>query len=121
MEFKSLLPFLEKLADANKDVSVQEVATQLHKQLTNREEDNDGETVDNEVTDDGQSDHKPSNEEGEMLENSFQELKVEDAIEKAKEEKALEGNDSGLSNEFKKAASIWDELKCTYERRNDCR
>ena len=92
MDISKLIPFIK---EAVMTVSPEEVAAQLHKQQQSKLEDKQRETVDNEII---EQDERPSddlqNEEGQMMENSFKELEVEDAIEQAKEEKKLQDRKS---------------------------
>jgi len=114
MDFETLLPFLEKLSSESTDPSVQEVAVQLKKQLSNNESDIDSETVDNDVLHAEEGGPQEKNDEGKLLETGFQELEVEDAEEKAKEKKELASNPAVSVDFHKTAANLWDYLKESY-------
>lgn len=111
MDISKLIPFIK---EAVMTVSPEEVAAQLKKQQQTRQEDRQRETVDNEII---EQDERPSddlqNEEGQMLEASFKELEIEEAIEQAKEEKKLQSGNEGETNPGAgvKLASYWDMLK----------
>lgn len=111
MDLTRLIPFLQKQAALGLQVSPEEVAEELRKAEQSKQEDKQRETIDNEVV---EQDENPSddlkNEEGALLENSFKELAVEDAIEQAKETKLLVGGpEIGPIGNFK-SASFWDLL-----------
>lgn len=115
MDLTLLIPFLVKQANAGLSVSPEEVYAQMQKQQQKKLEDKDRETVDNEVV---EQDERPSddlkNDEGNLMEGSFKELEVEDAIDKAKEEKLLATNPevSSTSNApAVKVASYWEVLQ----------
>ncbi len=114
MDLTKLLPFLLQKAAEGLSVTPEEVAAQMQKQQQKKLEDKDKETIDNDVV---EGDEKPAddlkNEEGQKLEGSFKELEVEDAIEKAKEEKQLQSNPSGSTNQIPgiKVASYWELLQ----------
>lgn len=118
MEFDKLLPFLEKYASDN-NVGDEDVIKQLIKKVNNSA-DNNTETVDNEIIDPNAD--IEDNSEGQILETTFPELEIEDAIQQAKEEKPFENiqrvdqNHEGL---FKR--SYWELLKEKYASRDDSR
>lgn len=109
MDISRLIPYIKRAA---MEVTPEEVAFQLQKSEKARQEDKERETVDNEVI---EQDEKPideaKNEEGALLEGSFQELDIEDAVEKAKEEKLLAGNPQPTPPPGNKVASYWEILQ----------
>lgn len=115
MDLTKLLPFLLKKAAEGLSVTPEEVAAQMQKAESQKLEDRDKETVDNDVIEgDEQQADKAKNEEGDMLESAFKELEVEDAIEKAKEQKQLQSNpsmDSTTNSVGVKFANCWELLK----------
>lgn len=110
MDLKLLLPFIIKQAIATGQVSPDEVMAQLQEQSSKKEQDRDNETVDSELTEDGEGIIEP-NEEGRMLESGFKELELEEAVEKAKEEKSLRDTTNVSTI---KSASYWDLLVTRY-------
>lgn len=119
MDISRLIPFIKEAAIT---VSPEEVAAQLQKQQQSKQEDKQRETVDNEVI---EQDERPEddqfNEEGQLLEGSFKELEVEDAIEQAKEQKLLVSNEAMPQQKLGtllfeycqviKQASCWEQLR----------
>lgn len=108
MDLKVLLPFLIKTALETNQVSPEDVMRQMHKQVGNKDRDQESETVDTEVLEDGETQDEP-NEEGAMLETGFKELEIEEAIEKAKQEKKLE-----FSPNVQTIKTAWDKLAVLY-------
>lgn len=114
MDYAKLIPFLIKHALASGQITPEEVAAQLKKQEQPDIEDKDSETVDSEAIEvkDPATKQEQENTEGKMLEGGFQELAVEDALEKAKEEKKLQ--DNPVNSSIAKSASHWDLLREKY-------
>ena len=91
----------------------------LQSKNKNTGEDKNTETVDGDVIDaKNPSNDDVNNQEGKILETTFKELEVEDAIEEAKEMKQLnqpitsEGTFGGNNNmTIHKAANMWEALK----------
>ena len=113
MDFVKLEQFIKKAMQASSgynQVSPEDVAAEMQKKQQTSTEDKDTETVDGEVIDDGHE-LAENNQEGQMLEQAFPELEVEDAIEKAKETKKLQG-DGGVT--IKSAGNYWELLKLRY-------
>lgn len=110
MDYAKLIPFLVKVALESGQITPEDVAVQLKKQQQPKLEDKDTETVDSEAieVDDPTTKNEQENQEGEMLEEAFPELEIEDAIDKAKEEKQLQENPD-VSN-LMKSSSLWDVL-----------
>lgn len=111
MDISRLIPFIK---EALLTVTPEEVAAQLQKQQQSKLEDKQRETVDNDVIEqDEHPDDDQQNTEGDMMTNAFKELEVEEAIEKAKEEKQLNSNENGgpLGSSNIKTATLWQLLR----------
>lgn len=113
MDFEKLIPLI-KTALANNGVTPEEVMAVMNKNNANTE-DKDAETVDSSMID-SSAPHKDEqqNLEGKMLESTFKELEVEDAIEEAKENKALNSSDVISGGNNTKYANFWEQLKDRY-------
>lgn len=111
-----------KLALDTDQVSPEEVYAVLQQKQQGKVEDKNTETVDSEVLDsESPTRDDANNDEGKVLEQAFKELDIEDAIEKAKENKKYEiplaqpQAITGPNNyTVQKTASMWDLLKEKY-------
>jgi hypothetical protein len=111
MDFEKLIPFIKKALE-NNDVSIADIQEELQEGKGNPADDKDQEleTVDNGVVDNSNPQNSDvSNDEGKLLESTFKEVEVEEAITRAKEEK-----------DFKqiKQSSAWKQLANLYARNN---
>lgn len=114
MDFEKLVPFIKK-ALADNGVSPEEVAQILQEKTHTNETDQNTETVDSEMVDKSNPQSADvSNEEGKMLENTFGELDVEEAIEQAKERKTYDDPATTTDGASVKIGSYWDLLKSRY-------
>lgn len=109
MDFEKLVPFIKRALESQ-NVTPEEVYSVLKRDNSSSGitgEDTNNETVDNQLVDPtNQTPDEQRNDEGQLLESTFQELLVEDAIEKAKEEKLF--NQPAQNS---KTASYWDLLR----------
>lgn len=114
MDFEKLIPFIKKALDSN-GVSPEEVM-QVMNQNNQNVGDKNTETVDSELIDNNaQQQQDVDNEEGKLLESTFKELEVEEAVDKVQEQKSFEANPSlDSDNENVKFASCWEILKAKY-------
>jgi DNA-binding transcriptional MerR regulator len=112
MNFEDLVPFIKRALE-NNGVSTEEIQQVLSEQQNDSTQDSQSETLDNEMVD--KQDQLPSEEEnleGKMLESTFKELEVEDAIEIAKERKSYDSSpvlDNNKDSSIK-IGSYWDLL-----------
>lgn len=120
---KFLIPTILKLALDTEQVKPEEVMAVLQQKAKGKTEDKNTETVDGDVIDSEQpTQDDVNNQEGKILESSFKELEVEDAIEKAKELKALntpinlESIKQENNSTVQKVATYWDLLKENYKK-----
>lgn len=121
MDIETLLPLMLKLALDTNQVKPEEVMAILQNKQQGKTEDKNTETVDGDVIDtENPTNDDINNQEGKILESSFKELEIEDAIEKAQELKELNipiGEQLQSSNTIttvQKVASCWDVLKEKY-------
>jgi len=114
MDFEKLIPFIKKALDSN-GISPDEVMQVMNENKQNVGDKN-TETVDSDVVDNNaQQQQDIDNEEGKMLESTFKELEVEEAIEKVKERKSYDSASSLESNgENVKFANCWEFLKAKH-------
>ena len=110
-DFEKLVPFIKKALE-NNGVSIADIQAELSQEqgISGTDKDQELETVDNGLLDNtNPSTSDVNNDEGELLEQTFKEIEVENAIESAKEEK-----------DFKhiKKMSAWDKLAVLYARNN---
>jgi len=114
MDISKLIPYIKQASALV--VKPDEVAAQLQKQEQTKLEDKERETVDNEVI---EQDERPtdenSNDEGKMMADSFVELEIEDAIDKAKEEKLLS---SDVGHNMAKIGTCYDALSTRFANPN---
>lgn len=116
MDIDKLLPLMLKLALDTEQVKPEEVMAILQQKQRGATEDKNTETVDGDVIDtENPTNDDVDNQEGKILENSFKELEVEDAIEKAQELKNLNlpigataSNNVQTMNVTHKVATLWD-------------
>lgn len=111
MDFEKLVPFIKKALE-NNGVSIQDIQEELQEGVGHPADDKDQEleTIDNTVVDNSNPQKADvNNEEGKMLESTFKEIEVEEAINRAKEEKDFKGLKQG---------SYWDKLAAIYARTN---
>ena len=121
MQRNKLVTTILKLALDTEEVKPEEVMAILQKKNKGKTEDKNTETIDGDIIDSEQpSQDDVNNQEGKILENSFKELEVEDAIEKAKELKSL-NSPIGLApvkqdnnSTVQKVATYWELLRKTY-------
>lgn len=87
---KNLLTTMLKLAVDTEQIKPEEVMAVLQRKAQGQQEDKNTETVDSEILDSAQpSKDDVSNDEGKILETTFKELDVEDAISELKETKKV--------------------------------
>lgn len=115
MDIETLLPLMLKLALDTNQVKPEEVMAILQQKQRGTTEDKNTETVDGDVIDtENPTNDDVENQEGKILENSFKELEVEDAIEKAQELKKLnlpigaEQTPLNSPQTVQKLANYWD-------------
>ncbi len=115
MDIETLLPLMLKLALDTNQVKPEEVMAILQQKQKGSTEDKNTETVDGDVIDtENPTNDDIQNQEGKILENSFKELEVEDAIEKAQELKKLnmpvmaETTPSNSPVTVQKLANYWE-------------
>lgn len=120
---KFLIPTILKLALDTAQIKPEEVMAVLQQKAKGKTEDKNTETVDGDVIDSEQPTQDDiDNQEGKILESSFKELEVEDAIEKAKELKALntpinlESIKQENNSTVQKVATYWDLLRDNYKK-----
>jgi hypothetical protein len=120
---QALLTTILKLALDTDQIKPDEVMAILQRKSNNSTEDKNTETVDSEILDnEAPSSDDKKNDEGKLLEQSFKELEVEDAIEEAKENKQLQGGEGSSENllsannaTVQKVATVWEQLKERYQ------
>ena len=120
MHQSRLLKTMLKLALDTNEVKPEEVMAILQSNQKGNSEDKNTETVDGDVLDiEAPTNDDVNNQEGKILETSFKELEVEDAIEKVRELKQLNlpigqqgpSEQSGNNYTIQKAANMWEMLK----------
>lgn len=123
MQRNKLVTTILKLALDTEEVKPEEVMAVLQQKAKGKTEDKNTETVDGDVIDSEQPTQDDiDNQEGKILESSFKELEVEDAIEKAKELKALntpinlESIKQENNSTVQKVATYWDLLRDNYKK-----
>lgn len=109
MDFEKLVPFIKK-ALASNNVTPDEVAAALNEESNDPNKDHNNESVDNSFIDSTtQNQEEIKNQEGKLLESTFKELAVEEAIEKAKEKKEFNTVPTPETENIK-SATYWELL-----------
>jgi hypothetical protein len=118
MNFEKLRPFLAKLG-AELEVTPAEVyrQMQINKNEANTNVDEESEAVDQELvatSDKKQKAQQNFNLEGKIIEQTFPELAVEEAIDQVRDNKKQLGDETEVINSIKTASSCWELLTVKY-------